>query len=177
MSTTYPADLCPNATEDLLLPSGAPTKVPVTRPFFRRWRGEFMGDTYGGKPLVDLDGEPMFAELAVLKLFQKDGWEGVWIDTFRKKYRTAWGEEGVAQLPKDRLLLLQEIHGWAGSSSGSFDVYCWKGADVLFAETKRRSKDRIRATQLRWLEAALALGLETYTFLIVEWSLSNSSAG
>lgn len=177
MSTTYPADLHPNATEELLLPSGAPADVPVTRPLFRRWQGEFVGDTYGGKPLVDLDGEPMFAELAVLKLFQKDGWEGVWIDTFRKKYRTAWGGEGVAQLPEDRLLLLQEIHGRAGSSSGCFDVYCWKGEEVLFAETKRRSKDRIRATQLRWLEAALALGLETSSFLIVEWTFSNSSAG
>jgi hypothetical protein len=24
-------------------------------------------------------GEPLFAELALLRIFQKDGWEGVWV--------------------------------------------------------------------------------------------------
>jgi hypothetical protein len=173
----YPDLLIPEATENLYLASGALVGMPKARPRFREWQGEFAGDTYGHKPLLDVDGEPMFAELAILRLFQKDGWDGVWVDTFRKKHRTAWGEKGVVKLSEGRLRLLKAINERAGSSSGCFDVYCWKGERVLFAESKRKSKDKIRETQLRWLEAAIRTGLEPGSFLIVEWSFSDPLVG
>lgn len=40
---------------------------------------------------------------------------------------------------------------------------------MVFAELKRRRLDRIRTTQLAWLEAALQLGLQSENFLLVEW--------
>ena len=156
----YPEQLMPEAVEDLHLPSGLDVQIPKAAPVFQLWSGEFTGDTYGNKPLIDVDGTPMFAELAILGLFQKDGWDGVWVDTFRKKYRTAWGDEGVVRLSGDRLQLLKSIHKRAGSTSGCFDVYCWKDDFVVFAESKRRSKDEIRQTQLAWLEAAMSTGLD-----------------
>ena len=173
----YPEQLMPETVEDLHLPSGLNVQIPKAQPVFRLWSGEFTGDTYGNKPLIDVDGTPMFAELAILRLFQKDGWDGVWVDTFRKKYRTAWGEEGVVRLSGDRLQLLKAIHKRAGSASGCFDVYCWKDDVVVFAESKRRSKDEIRQTQLAWLEAAMSTGLDASAFLIVEWLSTGSSGG
>lgn len=170
----YPDLLVPDALEAMVLPSGDEAHIPKARPTLKRWTGEFGGDTYGNKPLVDMDGEPMFAELAILKLFRKEGWDGVWVDTFNRKYRTAWGGEGTGRLSGDRLELLKAIHRRAGSAHGCFDVYCWSEDLVLFAESKRASKDHIRDTQLRWLEAAL--GLEPSSFLVVEWFFSNPSA-
>jgi hypothetical protein len=174
---TYTEPLIPEATENLYLPSGTLVGIPKAQPRFRKWQGEFAGDTYGHKPLFDLDGEPMFAELAILRLFQKDGWDRVWVDTFRKKYRTGWGETGIVKLSGDRLRLLKVINERAGSSSGCFDVFCWKGEQVMFAESKRKSKDKIRDTQLRWLEAAIRTGLEPGYFLVVEWTFSDSRVG
>jgi hypothetical protein len=142
----YPEQLMPQTVEELRLPSGMSVRIPKAQPVFRLWGGEFTGDTYGNKPLIDVDGTPMFAELAILGLFQMDGWDGVWVDTFKKKYGTAWGEEGVVRLSGERLHLLREIHQRAGSASGSFDVYCWKDDLVVFAEAKHRSKDEIRQT-------------------------------
>ncbi len=167
---TYPEQLMPETIENLYLPSGLHAQIPKASPVFRLWSGEFTGDTYGNKPLIDVDGTAMFAELAILRLFQNDGWDGVWVDTFRKKYRTAWGDEGVVRLSGERLELLKSIHRRAGSASGCFDVYCWKDDSVVFAESKRKSKDQIRATQLAWLEAAMQAGLDASSFLIVEWS-------
>ncbi len=173
----YPEQLMPETEENLHLPSGIDVQIPKAAPVFRLWSGEFTGDTYRNKPLLDVDGTPMFAELAILRLFQKDGWEGVWVDTFRKKYRTAWGDEGVVKLSGDRLQLLKAIHQRAGSASGCFDVFCWKDDFVVFAESKRKSKDQIRSTQLAWLEAAMQTGLDASAFLIVEWLSTGSSEG
>jgi hypothetical protein len=65
----YPEQLIPEMVEDLQLPSGLNVRVPKAQPVFRLWSGEFTGDTYGNKPLIDVDGTPMFAELAILRLF------------------------------------------------------------------------------------------------------------
>jgi len=172
--TLYPEQLMPETVENLHLPSGLDVQIPKAAPVFRLWSGEFTGDTYGNKSLLDVDGVPMFAELAILRIFQKDGWNGVWVDTFRKKYRTSWGEEGVVRLSGDKLQLLKAIHQRAGSASGCFDVFCWKDDSVVFAESKRRAKDEIRQTQLAWLDAAMQIGLDASAFLIVEWTWSGS---
>jgi hypothetical protein len=175
--TLYPEQLMPETVENLYLPSGLDVQIPKAAPVFQLWSGEFTEDTYGNKPLIDVDGTPSVAELAILRLFQKDGWDGVWVDTFRKEYRTSWGDEGVVRLSGDRLQLLKAIHQRAGSASGCFDVFCWKDDFVVFAESKRRSKDEIRQTQLTWLEAAMQTGLDASAFLIVEWTSSGSPAG
>jgi hypothetical protein len=65
----YPEKLMPESVEDLHLPSGLNVQIPKAQPVFRLWNGEFEGDTYGNKPLLDVDGTPMFAELAILRLF------------------------------------------------------------------------------------------------------------
>ena len=170
---THPRVLFPDSQESVHLPSGREIEVPETRPTFKLWADEFTGDTYGNKLILNVDGEPLFAELAILRAYQKDGWEGVWVETYRGKYRAFWGDDGGVELPPDKMRLLQEIYARAGARTGCFDVFCWNGDSVVFAEFKRSGKDRIRSTQLRWIEAAVDSRLKPESLLIVEWSLES----
>lgn len=68
------------------LPSGMVLEIPTWRIQFPKWHGsplpETLRKTYTSKPLVEIDGEPLFGELAILRCLQKDGWTGYWVDTF-----------------------------------------------------------------------------------------------
>src|SRR3989344_7079105 len=76
-----------SGTEELVLPSGR--KVWVAKYFlrFKEWKRKSIPNTYGNKAVIDWNGEPVFAELVVLRLFQSNGWNGVWVDSYRRKYR------------------------------------------------------------------------------------------
>ena len=69
------------------LPSGSSVDVLRCRYPFRPWKGKPIRDTYGGKAVLEFDGKPVFAELAILGTIQKAGWDGVWVDTYRRKFR------------------------------------------------------------------------------------------
>ena len=172
-SARLPHALAPTTTESFELPSGRTVAVPKASPTFSAWTGPPVTDDYGGKIILDASGGPAFAELAILWSLRDAGWDGVWIDTFRQKYRTGyWGAEPV-ELPGDPSHLLERIYARMGARSGAWDVFCWRGPDVLFAESKRRGKDYIRPSQLSFLDAALVTGLRLESFLIVEWELDS----
>ena len=61
---------------------------------------------------------------------------------------------GRVSLPDDREGFLNQIWRRSGQRGGCFDVYAWRGEQVLFCEAKRQGKDRIRSSQRRWIEAA-----------------------
>ena len=168
----YPHTLIPTTYEKIHLLTGDTVSVPIAMPTFKPWLGIPLTDTYGGKQVIDSNGEPVFAELVILRLLQVEGWEGVWIDTYRNKKWIAIDQS--IELPPNRNELLKEIYRGAGSRSGCFDVYCWRDSQVLFAEAKRKGHDRIQDTQRRWLAAALNIGLPIESFLIIEWSLSEA---
>lgn len=44
-------------------------------PRFRKWTGKPSHDTYNGKPVLEFNGEPAFAELVILRTFEEAGWE------------------------------------------------------------------------------------------------------
>ena len=67
--TEYPALLVPDSLEILSIPSVDEVHLLKARPAFKQWTGKFEGGTYGNKPLVEMDGEPMFAESAILRMF------------------------------------------------------------------------------------------------------------
>jgi hypothetical protein len=166
----YPNLLKPQNTEEIVLISGRIIQIPKSNPTFSKWSGVQPEDTYGNKTVLDFEGEPVFAELAILRIFQKDGWNGVWVDSYRRRFRkTYWGSETDALLPEEQILLLNDIYKIAGINSGCWDVFSWKKQKVVFAEAKRKGKDKIRENQVRFLEAALSLGLNVDSFLIVEW--------
>lgn len=171
---SYPASLVPSAVERFLLTDGRIVDVPKATPTFRPWSGPPPGDTYGGKPIVNNAGKPAFAELLILDAFRRDGWDGVWIDTYRNKFRVGyWDAEPLPDLPRRPGALLSRILEARGTGrSGTWDVCCWRGEDIVFVEAKRAGHDKIRPTQITWLESALRVGVEIDSLLVVEWRLA-----
>jgi hypothetical protein len=164
----------PNDEEVFSLSNGESITIQKCSTSFPVWKGAMPENTYGGKQVLDFDGQPAFAELVVLWTLQKEGWQGVWVDTYGKKYRI--GLPGIVEpvtLPPEQTKLIEGITARAGSFKGCWDVFLWKGDDHLFIELKRRSKDAIRETQVRWLEASLAAGVRPTDFLLIEWEPIN----
>jgi hypothetical protein len=178
-----PQELEPREWEKLVLPSGAELAVGITRPTFQLWQGDAIGNTFGGKPLIDTGGVAEFAELAILRTFERGGWNGRWLETYGAKTSapysfTRWEDCRLSEQPQEPVddpgaqRLLDEIAVLAGGFGGCWDVFAWKDETYVFAEGKHSKKDSIRDTQTRWLEAALACGCDESNFLVVEWTFS-----
>ncbi len=102
-----------------------------------------------GKVIIDCDGEPMFAELAILRSLQKEGFEGVWVDTFSNRFRRSLSEDCSLPLHA-REFLDSIIRANDGKRRGCWDVFAWKEGQYLFVESKQKSpayKDRTQSTQ------------------------------
>jgi hypothetical protein len=161
-----------NSTEKIKLLSGKIVHVPKCRTYFVQWHGKAVPDDYGGKALLRLGRKPLFAELMVLRLLEKEGWHGVWVDSFGGiKYRVGMRDlKKPVSLKPAQEKLLKKIRDKAGCRGGCFDVFAWRGQKHRFVELKRRGKDRIRKTQKRWLAAARHCHIKMSDLLIVEWT-------
>jgi len=157
---------------------------PPTRP--ERWALRFpsaepprlmdrtLKRTYTVKPLVAPFGKPVFGELAVLKCLQRDGWAGVWVDTY---YGAELFWRDMPQL-SSKVDLLREpaalnvyraIVAEHGRRGGFFDVFAWRQTHFLFVEYKGKG-DRSNANERSWIEAAIRCGIDPAQLLIVEYS-------
>lgn len=168
--------LQPYKVDDEIFALSSGVSISIKKYFlhFNEWKGAPIPNTYNNKPVIDWNGEPVFAELAVLRLFQSHGWEGVWVDSYRRKHRI--GLPDVAEpveLPQKQKELIDAIRTKTGRSGGCWDVFVWKGENVLFVELKRQKKDSIRETQIRWLEKSLDYGLTAENFAFIEWVMSD----
>jgi hypothetical protein len=174
-----PALLTPTTTERVLLPSGREEDLPKTTPRFPKWQGEFPWSTYGGKPILDFRGEPLYAEFVILGLLEADGWSGVWVNNVhRRPFPRRWTPSPIMILPPSNLLdLLDRIYARSGKRSGAFDVLAWAGESVLFAEAKHGGKDALRSSQMVWIEAALEEGVPLESLLVVEWGFGSEVEG
>jgi len=165
------------AFERLMLPSGRIVDVPKATPSFSLWRGQQPADRYGKKPVVDFEGRMAFAELAILWSLHKAGWNGVWVDTYRRKFRADYWNVPPVELPQEPKAVLDRISAVRGGKHrGTWDIFCWRDHEYLFAESKWKNHDRLKPLQLEWLEAALSVDLPLPCFLIVEWSLRAQQA-
>ena len=161
-------------TENLILPNGETVEVSKRLYLFQKWKGNKIKNDYGGKAILDYENNPLFAELVILQLLEKEGWLGVWVDTYGKKFRKDLPEKSdPVSLPPDKQSLLDSISKKAGGFKGCWDVFAWKGNEYLFAESKRIGKDAIRDTQINWLSAALQVGISAKSFLLVEWDIED----
>ena len=159
------------------LPSG--NKVQVKKYFvvFKAWRGRPIQNSYGNKAVIDWRGEPVFAELAVLRLFQENGWNGVWVDSYHRKFRVGLPDVvDPIQLSPDKQHLIDSIKEETGISGGCWDVLVWKSSRVLFVELKRQGKDKLQDSQCKWLETSIGAGLTPSNFAIIEWDLADELA-
>jgi hypothetical protein len=162
-----------NSTVEVRLPLRGPISVSVCFRSFKSWSGQPISDSYGGKAVINCNGEPLFAELAILRLIQANGWDGVWIDTYRRKFRQSLPPHSC-ELPEHAQAVLDKASAGRKWRSGCFDVFGWKDGQYLFAEAKRKGKDAIRETQLNWLESALDSGLPLESFIIFEWDIPDT---
>lgn len=177
----YPTFLQPTGTE-LFTVSDQAVQIPKCFITLEEWAGKPVNETFGGKPIVSFENEPMFAELAIMKHFAKAGWQARWIETYGRSNRdpmflTEWKDDKyINQTPhpiddKDILNLLTKLMMQnANSYSGCWDVLGWKDGRVIFAELKRMKQDRIRTTQIQWLASGLEQSLLPENFLVVQWS-------
>ena len=164
--------------------------VPAIFMRFPRWTGAPFVDDFGKKAsgMIELDGEHLFAELAVLRLLEKDGWAGRWVNTYSGKgeiwkYLTEWRDvprdeqrNRVIEEPEPRQLLAR-VAGLNKPArySGCWDTFAWRNSEFVFFECKRttpRAKDVVKVEQEDWLRSALYLGdprLSLRSFCFVQW--------
>src|SRR3989344_8201048 len=166
--------LQPYKTESEIFSLSSGEQISIQKYFlnFNQWKGKSIPNTYNGKAVIDWNGEPVFAELAVLRLFQSHGWDGVWVDSYRRKYRI--GLPDVAEpidLPPAQAGLINSLRSKTGKHGGCWDVFVWNGEEVLFIELKRQKKDAIQDSQRVWLEECLKSTLKTKDFALLEWIL------
>jgi len=127
---------------------------------------------YGGRPVIEFGGRPLFPELAVLHALKADGWDGVWIDSLRQKHWIDLPETSEpVMLPSKRGTLLRSIVRRNGGAAGAWEVFGWKQNRYLFARPLRVGQ-KMLASQLTWIESALREGLNEEDFLLVEWDLA-----
>ncbi len=158
-------------------------RVPRAFHFFTPYPADVSVHTFGGKDLLLVDDRPQFAEVAILRLFL-GGLTGRWVETYGKPAMApalwrAWHPGGVrsqTHVPieqawvNERLRAIARANG--NSFSGCWDVVAWKNDRLVFAESKRAKRDRLRNTQVRWLEAAMGCGCGVEDFVVVEWALT-----
>ncbi|MFA5193237.1 MAG: VRR-NUC domain-containing protein [Verrucomicrobiia bacterium] len=144
----------------------------LTIRFQRATKGQFRRstpETYTVKPLVEVDGEPLFGELAVLRWLQKDGWDGVWVDTYHGD-RLFWkglpDRTAPAILPPKATALYDRIVEVNGRRAGFFDVFAWRGREFLFVEYKGKG-DSIKPNQLSWIKSAIKAGVPVSSLVLV----------
>ena len=178
-----------------------PLRVPVHMPsgrmihdvagvFLRlpRWTGEPFADDFGKKAagMVALEGEHLFAEVAVLRLLERGGWDGRWVSTYGAKgevwkYLTRWDDvpreeqrNRNIEEAEPRQVLARIASSRKKRYAGCWDIYAWRGDDFAFLQTRRGApgRDEVKADQADWLHMALLFGDERITadsFALVNW--------
>jgi hypothetical protein len=142
-----------------------------------RWEGQDqpgLAVPWARKPKFSVDGSRSCAELAIVHHLRAGGWDGVWVNAFRGELRTQW-----FPAPAARRLAEVGAPGWAvgifdclraangGTLSGFFDVFAWRDPGQAGFFEAKVGPDRIKPTQLRFLEIALHFR-SLAEFMIVE---------
>ena len=159
-------------TEEVL-PSGRTVRIPTLTVRFppadppRLAKGT-LKDTYTSKPLVDVDGEPVFGELAIVRWVAKDGWGALWADTFhgRKFWQAMPHKSDPVDPPGFVRDLYERIANRKGGPSGCLDVVAWKAERIVWLEYKGPN-DRPNRNEPAWLDAAIGAGVREEDFVFV----------
>src|SRR5689334_4108463 len=93
---------------------------------FAKWTGDNIEDQYGKEnKVLKFEGKPLFAELAILRMLENEGWTGVWVDNFSRKFRIHWRlrSDSSAKLPVLARALFDRIVAKNGGRRGCWDVF------------------------------------------------------
>lgn len=154
-------------------PSGTVVQIPTWTVRFppanpSRLPAGTLKSTYTTKPLVNVDGEPVFGELAIVRWLEKDGWHALWADTFhgRNFWRDMPHLSEPVEPPANVRSLYTRIAELKGSASGCFDVVAWKDGRVIWLEYKG-PKDKPNRNEGLWIDAALRAGVRAEDLVFV----------
>jgi len=119
--------------------------VPKAAPHFRKWTGKPPRDTYNGKPVLEFNGQPAFAELVILRTFEEVRWEGRWVDCCKHRYLTGYWPIVTKDLPqKQNIPDCESIRATANMGAASM---CSAGATARFCSLNRNGTARMRSGQ------------------------------
>ena len=166
--------------------AGELVQIRTERWALERWEGEDLpglATPWARKPKFSVNGSRSCAELAVVDHLWGDGSRGVWVNAFRGELRSEWfpapaartlAEVGAPQWAVEIFGRLRAANG--GTLSGFFDMFAWREpGQVGFYEAKV-GPDRIKPTQLRFVEVALRLHrLEEFVIVEVTGPLPRSA--
>ena len=152
--------------------------------------------SWSTKPLVQVEKQALFAEVALLSLFRKSGWEGVWADGSHRKYfdKMPNQSKGVSLTTYVNQMLARIAESNGQSRSGCWDVILWSHRTLVFVAVvgerpqecrqerpqecrqerpqecrQERPREAVSEARARWLDAALRTGLSEAQFVVVEW--------
>jgi hypothetical protein len=190
-------DLVVRLANPFLRPTGERVDaLPSVSVRFPMWRGAPFVDDLGKKTaaMVDLEGEHLFAELAILRLLEREGWDGRWIHTTASgeitRYLTEWRDVS-RQEQKSRPIqhdgaraLLYAIADRSGNRyGGCWSLFAWRENSYAFFEGKRQAAkdgEQLKPAQAAWVRAALSLREQTMSpqdFALVQWEYRADRAG
>jgi hypothetical protein len=155
-----------------------PVYIATQRWVLEPWEGEdppSLAKIWARKPKFAVNGGRSCAELAIVHHLRDDGWRGVWVNSFGpRELRSEWfpapavktlAQTGGPEWAVKAFERLRAANG--GTFSGFFDVFAWREpGQVRFCEAKV-GPDRIKPTQIRFLEVALRFHRPA-DFMIIE---------
>jgi hypothetical protein len=77
----FPSVLVPSTTLRVAHDSRV-YELPLCRPTFPPFTDAHTLDTFGGKDMLRVDDKGQFAEVAILRAFEADGWQGRWMEPY-----------------------------------------------------------------------------------------------
>jgi hypothetical protein len=127
--------------------------------------------SYAAKPLVTVEKQAMFPEIACLTLFKKNGWEGVWADRHHHKYfdKMPTQSKGTSLDTYANQLIARIAENNDKSMAGCWDLILWTHRTLLFVAVPGRGPHGIAEGSARWLAACLRTGLSASQFAIIQW--------
>jgi len=171
----FPEELIP--MEDLSFELGKHRHVSLQR-FHAEFNScgepiQFAPDrVWSAKPLVALEKQTLFPEVALLTLFRKAGWEGVWADTTHRKFfdKMPNQSKGVSLTTYITQVLARIAEGNGQSRSGCWDLVLWSNRTLVFvAASATHLQGGVGEARARWLDSAVRTGISPGQFVVVEW--------
>ena len=126
---------------------------------------------WAAKPQVLQEGRALFPEIALLALFKKAGWKGVWFDpVHRRTYDKMPNVSKGAGLDTRVAGVLAKVNAAAAAArrASCWDLVLWDGRTVLFVDVAPGPASPGHA-RMAWLDAAIRAGLSPGQFLVVRW--------
>jgi hypothetical protein len=187
-----PEELLP--VDDLYLSLGAGKQIAV-----HRYRAKLHGcpekpaisldRAYSAKPLVMVEKQAMFPELAVLTFFRRKGWDGAWVDLSHRKFfdRMPNQSKGISLGAQANQAIARISQYNDNSRAGCWDLVLWADRTVAFAAvvvvpggpdeapvsargpSAKETAGALGEPRMRWLAAAVKSGMAAAQFAVVEW--------